>query len=405
LSLLLDALKRAEQEKLARNPADSPPAQNVRASSAPAANSLELQPIGAGPAANSPGLGPARSEPGAAHAAQNVFQAKTDAQQPRSKGMVWATIGAIAVVAIAAGAYVWYSVKSLTPQQATFSTPRPRPINSSGLPPPTAPPDAALATPAAPLRDPLPPGAPVASLQAMPPAAPVPAPASSESAPAPRVRDDPVSRVLRESARPTVQPAPRLERSAATPRQVPADVIAGYEALKRGNLLGARANYNAAITNDPTSIDAHLGLATVEARSGNRSAAVSQYRRVLDLDSRNSIALAGIAALTEYSRPEALEGQLHADLTRFPESSALHFTLGNLLSAQSRWSEAQLEYYEAHRLDPGNGDVMYNLAVSLDHLGQTRPAAGFYARALEAARGQPAQFDQAAAQRRLGQIR
>ena len=48
---------------------------------------------------------------------------------------------------------------------------------------------------------------------------------------------------------------------------------------------------------------------------------------------------------------------------------------------------------------------MYNLAVSLDHLGQTRPAASFYARALEAARGQPAQFDPEAASRRLAQIR
>jgi tetratricopeptide (TPR) repeat protein len=400
LSLLLDALKRAEQEKLARNPADSPPAQNPRASSPAAANSLELQPIGGGAAASPAGLGPARSDPGAAHAAQNVFQAKTDAQ-PRSKGMVWATVGAIAVVAVAAGVYVWYSVKSLTPQQATFSTPRPRPISPSGLPPPSAPPDAALATPIAPLVDL--PGAPVATLQAMPPAAPVPAPASSE--PAPRVRDDPIARVLRESATPTVQPPPRLERSAATPRQVPADVTAGYEALKRGNLLAARTSYHAAIANDPNNVDAHLGLATVEARSGHRAAAVAEYRRVLDLDSRNSIALAGIAALTEYMRPEALEGQLRVDLTRYPDSSALHFTLGNLLSAQSRWSEAQLEFYEAHRLDPGNGDVMYNLAVSLDHLGQTRPAAGFYARALEAARGQPAQFDQAAAQRRLAQIR
>jgi Tfp pilus assembly protein PilF len=403
LSLLLDALKRAEQEKLARSPSDSPPAQNTRGLSPGASNDLELQPLSAGAgAANPAALGGTRSDPGAAHAAQVVFQAKTDAQQPRSKGMVWATIGAIAVVAIAAGAYVWYSVKSLAPQQATFSTPRPRPISASGLPAPTIPPDAALANATSPIRDPIALPPPSATLEAAPRAAPAPAPAAE---PAPRVREDSVSRLLRESASVPAQSPPRLERSASSPRHVPADVAAGYDALRRGNLPAARASYSAAITDDPTNIDAHVGLATVEARSGNRAAAATEYRRVLDLDSRNSIALAGLASLTEYSNPEALEAQLRADLMRFPDSSALHFILGNLLSDQSRWSEAQLEYYEAHRIDPGNGDVMYNLAVSLDHLGQTRPAASFYGRALEAARGQPAQFDQAAASRRLAQIR
>ena len=52
----------------------------------------------------------------------------------------------------------------------------------------------------------------------------------------------------------------------------------------------------------------------------------------------------------------------------------------------------------------GSGDIAYNLAVSLDHLGQSRVAAGFYRRALEAARGRTAQFDPAAAARRIAEI-
>jgi Flp pilus assembly protein TadD len=73
--------------------------------------------------------------------------------------------------------------------------------------------------------------------------------------------------------------------------------------------------------------------------------------------------------------------------------------------AQSRWTEAQAAYFEAHRLEPGNADVLYNLAVSLDHLGQSRLAADYYGRALEASRGQAAQFDPVPVARRLRELR
>jgi Tfp pilus assembly protein PilF len=182
-------------------------------------------------------------------------------------------------------------------------------------------------------------------------------------------------------------------------------VSAGYEALRQGHLSSARSSYAAAITQDPANLDSVLGMATIEARSGNRPAAALQYRRALELDSRNPTALAGLAALADFSRPEAIEAQLRSDLLRFPESSALHFTLGNVYSSQKRWTEAQAEYFEAHRLDPGSADVMFNLAVSMDNLGQTRLAAGFYRRALESAPGQSAQFDTNAVARRLAEIR
>ncbi len=57
-------------------------------------------------------------------------------------------------------------------------------------------------------------------------------------------------------------------------------------------------------------------------------------------------------------------------MARHPQSAALHFTLGNLYASQSRWGEAQAEYFECYRLDPSSADFAYNLAVSLDHLGQ-----------------------------------
>jgi Tfp pilus assembly protein PilF len=198
-------------------------------------------------------------------------------------------------------------------------------------------------------------------------------------------------------------PPLRLSQTSQPPR-VPNEVAAGYEALRNGNLVQARRGYSAALASDPSNVDALLGLATVEARGGNPTAGASHYRRVLDLDPRNATALAGLASLTDFSRPEAIESQLRGDIARYPQNPALRFTLGNLYASQSRWSEAQLEYFEAHRLDPASADIVFNLAVSLDHLGQRRVASEYYRRALAAARTQATQFDPAPVERRIAEL-
>ncbi len=196
----------------------------------------------------------------------------------------------------------------------------------------------------------------------------------------------------------------RLSRTVEAPR-VSDEVRQGYESLKRGDPAAARRYYEAAVAADPTSLDAHLGLAAAAARTGDRDTAASQYRRTLSLDPRNPSAIAGLAAIADFTRPEALEAQLRADITRNPQSPALHFTLGNLYASQSRWNEAQAAYFEAYRIDPESADLAFNLAVSLDHLGQSRPAADFYRRALAAAERQAALFDKGQVSRRISELK
>lgn len=421
MSLLLDALKRAEQEKLARAPGDAgpagvPPREPVapRSIAPTPSGSLELQSLSSGGGAHTLG-GPPRPDSGGAHtlggtprpdsagahAAQVMFQAKA-APETRSRGMLWATIAAVAVVVAAAAAYVWYSVRSLAPQAAVQPRPRAAPIAPPAGAPPMQSPAAEMALLSATQG-----GRPASEIPMRPALeapAPAPVPAPLRAA-LPATPAQTVAQLLRESAVASATPQLRLDRSTDAPRRVPAEVASGYEALRQGNLATARRSYEAAVAADPVNVDARLGLATVEARSGNRSSAAASYRRALDLEPRNPTALAGLAALADFSRPDALEGQLRADIASAPGSAALHFTLGNLYASQARWREAQVEYFEAHRLDPGSGDILYNLAVSLDSLGQARVAAGFYQRALEAARDNGAQFDPAPAARRLAEIR
>ena len=80
------------------------------------------------------------------------------------------------------------------------------------------------------------------------------------------------------------------------------------------------------------------------------------------------------------------------------------FGLGNAYAAQSRWSEARRSYSEASRLDAGNADYTYNLAVSLDRLSQPDSAVALYREALELARRRPARFDATAVLARIRDV-
>ena len=391
MSLLLDALKRAEQEKLAKS-AEAAPAERDRLAPAPKAvekdrgatspkGALELQPIAAPPP--SAPRAAMRAEPEAAN-----MPSSGKAPGSRRSGAIWAIAGAIVVVLIAAGAYVWWQVEALKPQVAVRARPAPAPVAPAA--------SGRIEAPARidPLLTTLPQRA--APETAAPPA---PAPARKRD-----VSEEIVSELLKQAAPASVAPV-HLSRSEADRPRVSADVSAGYEQLRNGKVADARRSYMAALSAEPANLDAVLGIATVEATSGNRGAAAAYYRRALEIDPRNGTALAGLAALADFSQPEALEAQLRADIARNAQSAALHFTLGNLYASQSRWAEAQTAYFEAHRLDIANGDIAFNLAVSLDHMGQPRLAADFYRRALESAQARAVQFDPAAARRRLAELR
>ncbi len=403
MSLLLDALKRAEQEKLARLAQELHAAESAAGEApapAPAAaprRKLELERHEAA-AAPEPASAPAPSAAAMRRereGAKVVFAAKQadplpTVREPRGNRTMLAIAGVAVLLVLAGGAYVWYEINA-TPG-SMIGPPRvasaPRPVTPA--PPPS--PITGTVAPAAP---------PALSAAAPAPAAPEAAPAAGKAAPKPAERV--IAGLLKEGAE--VPPPPlKLTRTIEVPRVSP-DVKRGYDALVQGDADTARRAYEAALAADAANLDAHLGLAAVAARAGERAAAAGHYRRALALDPRNASALAGLAALADFTRAEGLEARLRADISRSPANAALSFTLGNLYASQSRWNEAQAAYFEAYRLDPGSADLAFNLAVSLDHLGQARLAADYYQRALDAARRQAPQFDRAQVSRRLAELK
>src|SRR6185437_413091 len=305
VSLLLDALKRAEQEKLTRQ-SDRPPEPVPRVVPAAqlAAQVLELQPLTSAASAAGASAAP-RTD---AQLAQAVFKAKAGAEPKSRRRILWAAAGVIALVAIAVGIYFWHSVNALAPHRQPLAAPRPAPIAPAPVASPqpgAAPADAATKASGAERKPPAESGLPAAASHGE---------AKRESTP---VED------LLKQPQPAVAPPVQLARDTGEPKpRVAPAVDAGYRALLAGDLAAARRHYAAAVEADSTSVDAQLGLATVEARTGNVAGAARAYRRALELDPRNATALAGLAALAENAPPEALENDLSGEIAQHPDSAA-----------------------------------------------------------------------------------
>lgn len=180
-------------------------------------------------------------------------------------------------------------------------------------------------------------------------------------------------------------------------------LTAAYHAYQSGDLGTAWQRYREVLLKDPKNRDALLGMAAIAQQQGQDDAAVQYYRQVLILDPRDPVAQAGMSSFAT-GDAASKESRLKQSLAQTPQSAALHFALGNLYTEQSRWGDAQQAYFNAFRLEPSNALFAFNLATSLDHLGQAKPAAQHYTLALQLNKTGNAGFDRAQTELRLKQL-
>ena len=98
------------------------------------------------------------------------------------------------------------------------------------------------------------------------------------------------------------------------------------------------------------------------------------------------------------------ESLLKRLIEQHPEAWVLHLVLGNFYASRSRWGEARREYSTASDQESGDARIIFNLAVSLDHLGRTEAAARYYLQAIQLDSSGAAGFDHAQAQLRLQEL-
>ena len=354
---------------------------------------------GAQPASQAAAPGQAAEREAERNAARKVFEAKF--REPNPKLPFYITLASLGVFAIGVVVYFWYQLRPPYPLVNTNPV-RPAAEAQVAAAPQAPTPFASSAGAAA--------SSAIPGLPGSPPAPPVQPSARAPSAPA--------------IERPLLSPAPRLAApsvnapAAATPArplpevsvsraplQVHPRVESGYAAYQAGDLAKARGEYEQVLAEEPSNRDALLGMAAVDTRSGRYEAAEAHYLRLLQVDPRDAHAQAGLFSLRSARLdPLASESRAKSMLAQDPGSNVLNFALGNQLAQQGRWAEAQQEYFKAFAGDPENADFAYNLAVSLDHLRQTRLARDYYLRAVALAEKRGASFDPAAARLRAGQL-
>ncbi|MDB5800384.1 MAG: hypothetical protein JWL63_1323 [Rhodocyclales bacterium] len=178
-------------------------------------------------------------------------------------------------------------------------------------------------------------------------------------------------------------------------------IQAAYTAFLEGNYSVARQRYQEVLRQDPRSVDAMNALGLIAWRSGQPDVAERMFRAALHADPKDATAMAQLALLYSEGDSTASESRLRNLIASQPAAAPAYFALGSLLSRQERWSEAQQALFQAYTLDSDNPDVLFNLAVCLEHLSQPTVARQFYDRALQAAARRPAGFDKSLAQGRL----
>lgn len=438
MSLLLQALQKASKNRDENASAESAPAPDPLDS-----DELMLEPLGAagqGDAPGEPAPSATASYSSPAQAAAIMQAKRPPAFDPMEYAREHYMIVFIALAFLFAagyGGYVYLQVanpswlrKSPPPRPAAPIAATPAPVAAandsaaekiSGIPAGTpTPPVQATAAPAQPVAQP---AAPVNASQPVPgtpaPVALVKTPVADDSQsvrPAVsrprRAAEETVAREVDEDGIETVvlkpapaRNAPSVEKAEKTAvPTTPPDLMRAYEALQAGEFAEARALYEQVLKSDSRNIDALLGLGAIAWKEGRIEEAMQHYQRVLELEPRNAYAQAGLIAMVGSADPAASETRLRQLIAREP-SGFLYFTLGNLYADQGLWPAAQQAYFQAYQSQPENPDYAFNLAVGLEHIGQTRPALDYYRKALDLSfRKGRANFDQSLVIQRVGQL-
>ncbi|MDP2804751.1 MAG: tetratricopeptide repeat protein [Gallionellaceae bacterium] len=404
MSLLLDALKKSgAAESKSTGLADM---QMEEISLSPARQAAAQPEISHTEEIRTPSRAPTPPPSSAAQtraAGENLFAAKKPKpiiKKRKPLGLVPIAMMLGGTFAAVFGGYVYLEITP--PNQRPFYTP---PVAAA----PVAPPPQQVAMVASP-------PAPVAAppLVALAPAATAPEAETIEAAP------------VTEKAAPTAKPLASPAKAKKTPFYRPAQTARGagrkleierkqevssidqtlasaYQAYQSGDYANAWQRYRAALALNPKNRDALLGLAAISQQQGQDDSALYYYRQVLALDPRDPVAQAGLASFGT-ADSASKESRLKQLITQQPDSAALQFSLGNQYVTQSRWSDAQQAYFNALAIEPSNALFAYNLAISLDHLGQRKVAARYYQQALQFDAAGNAGFDHTQAQRRLNEL-
>lgn len=397
MSLLMDALRRAETPASDTAPDATTPAQETPVPAQKDATRLALEPLqGAVPATEIPaGNPPVASTPmessaNAPAAEEPVSEPSADKPgrvvlAPRSAGThntLMFTSGLVFILIAVGGYYMW---------------------RSSQLPAPGHFPPATL------IDEPLPRGdkpttVPRHSLTAKP--EPVPAQTvvthvvNGTTSPATQPRSTETGSARKATQRPT--PAIHISKKRKSPAVNPR-LAEAYNAYRQQDFTRAENLYREVLHRHPANRDAALGLAAIALYRDRYAEARHYYEQVLKTHPRDNVARVALQSLVGSGDTLKDSSQLKHWLQENPNDPQLYFALASHEADSGNWKAAQQAYFEAFRLAPDRADYAFNLAVSLDRLGLGTQALAYYRKARELAGHNPI-FSMKQLDRRIAQL-
>ena len=178
----------------------------------------------------------------------------------------------------------------------------------------------------------------------------------------------------------------------------------GWRAFQDKDYELSRMEYTKVLDKEPYNHDALLGMAAVSLQQGDYDAARDMYITLLERDPRDPHAHAGLANIAQISGANLSESRLKQLIEYRPDDSHLQFALGNHYVQKKSWPEAQQAFFNAWKSDNTNPDYAYNLAVSLDQLGKHEQARIYYQDSLKLAAGKNISFSPDAVKSRLAYL-
>lgn len=179
-----------------------------------------------------------------------------------------------------------------------------------------------------------------------------------------------------------------------------------YDAMHVNDSERALVLFKQALSENPHSVNALNGTASIYAQIGDIQEAIKYYYSALEEDADNLYAYESVIRLTaDQLSGEAWKDELKRAIGKHPKSAVLHYALGNLYAKENDWNMAQSEFFEAHSLDQKNPDYLVNLAISLDHLGEYALASEYYTNSLVFVKSGQVNFDEASIKARLANIK
>lgn len=157
----------------------------------------------------------------------------------------------------------------------------------------------------------------------------------------------------------------------------------GYQAYQKKDFQQAKIHYLTALHKNPKSLPALFGLGATSAKKGEINVALNFYRQALNISPYNKEAETAIAILeASLDQPGKTDKHLRFMINQSPNNAKLRAVLGHQYAKQKDWVQAQKQYFKAYQLESENPDYAFNLAISLDRLGQYALAKRYYQQAL-----------------------